>query len=74
MTKRVSRRELNHSKDRHSSQDLPLKLSPVPFCQDLPGSLNEVLMPAWATHSRLADQARKHLDAQRRLGQELLWA
>jgi hypothetical protein len=33
---------------RHSSRNLPLKLSATPFCQGLPGSINAVPMP-WAT-------------------------
>lgn len=41
----ASRRDLNHSSNRHSSRNLPLKLSSVPFCQGLPGSLSTVAMP-----------------------------
>lgn len=42
------------SMDRHSSRSLPLKLSSVPFCQGLPGSLSTVAMPGCAIHSRMA--------------------
>lgn len=35
----ASRRKRNHSIDRHSSRNLPLKLSSVPFCHGLPASL-----------------------------------
>eukprot|EP00952_Eustigmatos_sp_NYUAD-ZCMA_P002693 11807-Eustigmatos_ZCMA.PRE.1 len=40
--------------DRHSSRNLPLKLSSVPFCQGLPGSLSTVAIPACAIQSRMA--------------------
>jgi hypothetical protein len=33
-----------------SSRNLPLKLSTTPFCQDLPGSINAVLMSCAAIH------------------------
>src|SRR5262245_34771190 len=36
----ASARERNHSRLRHSSRNLPLKLSVTPFCQGLPGSIN----------------------------------
>lgn len=54
MTTLASRRERNHSTDRHSSRNLPLKLSSAPFCQGLPESLSSVAMPAPAIHSRIA--------------------
>lgn len=38
----ASAREWNHSRLRHSSRNLPLKLSVTPFCQGLPGSINAV--------------------------------
>src|SRR5580704_3336696 len=41
----ASARERNHSRLRHSSRNLPLKLSATPFCQGLPGSINAVPMP-----------------------------
>ena len=41
----ASARERNHSRLRHSSRNLPLKLSVTPFCQGLPGSINAVPMP-----------------------------
>src|SRR4029077_10118064 len=44
----ASVRDRNHSRLRHSSRNLPLKLSVAPFCQGLPGSINAVAMP-WST-------------------------
>jgi hypothetical protein len=41
-------RERNHSMLKHSSRNLPLKLSLTPFCQGLPGSIRAVSMP-WST-------------------------
>src|SRR5438552_8301172 len=41
----ASVRDRNHSRLRHSSRNLPLKLSVTPFCQGLPGSINAVPMP-----------------------------
>src|SRR5262245_49759975 len=41
----ASARERNHSRLRHSSRNLPLKLSVTPFCQGLPGPINAVPMP-----------------------------
>jgi hypothetical protein len=38
-------RDRNHSRLRHSSRNLPLKLSVAPFCQGLPGSINAVSIP-----------------------------
>jgi hypothetical protein len=38
-------RDRNHSRLRHSSRNLPLKLAATPFCQGLPGSTNAVPMP-----------------------------
>jgi hypothetical protein len=38
----ASRRLRNHSIDRHSSVNFPLKLSLVQFCQGLPGSISTV--------------------------------
>ena len=46
MTTFASARERNHSRLRHSSRNLPLKLSATPFCQGLPGSINAVPIPA----------------------------
>ena len=45
ITTRASRSEANHSRHRHSSLSLPLKLSHLPFCQGLPGSIKIGLMP-----------------------------
>lgn len=50
MTAFASARERNRSNDRHSSRNLPLKLSPKPFCQGLPGSINAVSMPFATIH------------------------
>lgn len=38
----ASARERNHSRLRHSSRNLPLKLSLTPFCHGLPGSIRAV--------------------------------
>ena len=46
MTTLASRRLVNQLMLRHSSRNLPLKLSFVPFCQGLPGAMNAVSMPA----------------------------
>ena len=54
MTTLASARERNHSTLRHSSRKRPLKLSLVPFCQGLPGSISAVAMPLSAIHSRMA--------------------
>jgi hypothetical protein len=40
---------LNHSIDRHSSRNLPLKDSLLPFCQGFPGSMCAVSMFAWVS-------------------------
>jgi len=52
MTTFASARERNHSRLRHSSRNLPLKLSATPFCQGLPGSINAVPIPC-ATKSQI---------------------
>ena len=50
----ASARKRNHSRLRHSSRNLPLKLSLVPFCQGFPGSMSAVPMPVSAILSRIA--------------------
>ncbi len=40
MTTFASIRFRNHSIDKHSSRNFPLKLSFVPFCQGLPGLIS----------------------------------
>lgn len=45
MTTSASARARNHSMLRHSSRNLPLKLSLTSICHGLPGSLNAVPMP-----------------------------
>jgi hypothetical protein len=45
MTTFASALDRNHSKLGRSSPNLPLKLSAMPFCQGLPGSINAVPMP-----------------------------
>src|SRR5882757_6343931 len=60
----ASARERNHSMLK--SRNLPLKLSPTPFCQGLPGSIRAVSMP-WSTiHSqqRAGDELRVVVGAQ----------
>jgi hypothetical protein len=47
-------RERNHSRLRHSSRNLPLKLSATPFCQGLPGSINAVQIPCATVHDSSA--------------------
>ena len=39
---------------RHSSRNLPLKLSSAPFCQGFPGSIRAVAILASASHARIA--------------------
>ena len=39
---------------RHSSRKRPLKLSSVPFCQGLPGSMWAVSMPSAVVQRRIA--------------------
>src|SRR5258706_6950082 len=39
---------------RHSSRNLPLRLSVTPFCQGLPGSINAVPMPCATIHDNSA--------------------
>ena len=39
---------------RHSSRNFPLKLSSVPFCQGLPGSLSALPIPSATIHFRIA--------------------
>ena len=45
---------LNHSRFRHSSRNRPLKLSSVPFCQGLPGSMNAEPIFESMIHFRIA--------------------
>jgi hypothetical protein len=44
----------NHSRLRHSSRNLPLKLSFVPFCQGFPGAMNAVSIPSRCSHPMTA--------------------
>ncbi len=44
----------SHSTLRHSSRNLPLKLSSAPFCQGLPGSITAVSTPASVIQRRIA--------------------
>src|SRR5256885_16629533 len=50
----ASARERNHSRLRHSSRNLPLKLSVTPFCQGLPSSINAVLIPCATIKDKIA--------------------
>ncbi len=52
MTKAASLRERNHSMLKHSSRSLPLKLSLVPFCQGLPGSIRPICHPPQPMRSK----------------------
>ena len=54
MTTLASVRERNHSMERHSSRHLPLKLSTMPFCQGLPGSIKAMPSP-WPAPQRNSD-------------------
>jgi hypothetical protein len=45
MTTFASLTDENHSRLKHSSLSFPLKLSPLPFCHGLPGSINKGLTP-----------------------------
>ena len=66
MTTLASARERNHSTLRHSSRNLPLKLSLVPFCQGLPGLISAVAMPLFGDpfEDRVADELRLIVRAQ----------
>src|SRR4029453_17151602 len=65
----ASARERNHSRLRHSSRNLPLKLSVTPFCQGLPGSINAIPMPCATIHdSRALDTNSGPLSLRRNLG------
>src|SRR5437763_15046745 len=50
----ASARERNHSRLKHSSRNLPLKLSVTAFCQGLPGSINAVLIPCATIKDKIA--------------------
>ena len=50
----ASARERKHSKLRRSSRSFPLKLSLLPFCQGLPGSIKAMTIPLCAIHSTMA--------------------
>ena len=54
MTTRASMRLRTHSSDKHSSRNLPLKLSSAPFRQGLPGSISAALICCRASQSRMA--------------------
>lgn len=45
---------LNHSIEKYSSRNLPLKDSLYPFCQGFPGSMNAVSIFYLASHLRIA--------------------
>jgi hypothetical protein len=47
-------RERDHSRLKHSSRNLPLKLAATPFCQDLACSINAVPMPCATIHDSSA--------------------
>ena len=69
MTTLASARERNHSRLRHSSRNLPLKLSATPFCQGLPGSINAVPIPCATIQDRSAlDTNSGPLSLRRKLG------
>ena len=69
MTTFASARDRNHSRLRHSSRNLPLKLSATPFCQGLPGSINAVPMPcATIQVSRARDTNSGPLSLRRKAG------
>src|SRR5919197_4952262 len=50
----ASAREKNHSRLKHSSRNLPLKLSVTAFCQGSPGSINAVLIPCATIKDKIA--------------------
>ncbi len=50
----ASTRDRNHSRLRHSSRNLPLKLSFNPFCHGLPGSIATVTMFALPSQRKIA--------------------
>jgi len=66
MTILASAQERNHSRLRHSSRNLPLKLSVAPFCQGSLGSINAVSM-SWSTihFSNGRDEVRVRLRPRR---------
>ena len=66
MTTLASTRERNHSTLRHSSRSFPLKLSSLPFCQGLPGSIRAVLDAGLCQplEDRQADELRPVVRAQ----------
>src|SRR3954466_11796071 len=69
MTTFASARERNHSSPRHSSRNLPLKLSATPFCQGLPGSISAVPIPCATIHdSRALDTNSGPLSLRRKAG------
>src|SRR3954447_22608565 len=69
MTTFATARERNHSRLRHSSRNLPLKLSATPFCQGLPGSINAVPIPcATIQDSRALDTNSGPLSLHRNAG------
>src|SRR3954452_13254412 len=69
MTTFASARERNHSSPRHSSRNLPLKLSATPFCQGLPGSISAVPIPCATIHdSRALETNSGPLSLRRKAG------
>jgi hypothetical protein len=48
----ASARERDPSRPRHSTRNLPLKLSVTPFCQGLPGLMKAVPMPCATIHDK----------------------
>src|SRR5258707_13886742 len=65
----ASARDRNHSRLRHSSRNLPLKLSVTPFCQGLPGSINAVPIPCATIHdNRVLDTNSGPLSLHRNVG------
>src|SRR5919109_4481680 len=62
----ASARERNHSRLRHSSRNLALKLSVTPFCQGLPGSINAVLIPCATIQDKIAFDTNSALAHERR--------
>src|SRR3954454_785562 len=64
----ASARDRNHSRLRHSSRNLPLKLSVTPFCQGLPGSIKAVPMPCSTIHDNSAFDTNSGPLSLRRIG------
>ena len=62
----ASTRLRNHSIDRHSSRNFPLKGSWVPFCHGLPGSISAVSIFSAASHLRTARQRNSEPLSERR--------